>query len=168
MTFCPWIFVTVLIITVIATLVVGAWMLPETVLIIRRIAGAKRGMTAARTKQRIPEAYQPLTGTLRERIRTAVRDPGTLTDPRWMIASYFYGALIALALPLRPLGLVVDGVWCGPLGRMPLVLPLIVRLADLEADWSMRRRVAALDGTMEVSSPAGGPTVIDVMLPCVW
>ena len=32
----------------------------------------------------------------------------------------------------------------------------------------MRRRVAALDGTMEVSSPAGGPTVIDVLLPCVW
>ncbi|MGY5007109.1 ATP-binding protein [Streptomyces sp. 900105755] len=32
----------------------------------------------------------------------------------------------------------------------------------------MRRRVAALDGTMEVSSPAGGPTVIDVELPCVW
>ncbi|MEU1168409.1 histidine kinase, partial [Streptomyces sp. NPDC005921] len=32
----------------------------------------------------------------------------------------------------------------------------------------MRRRVAALDGTMEVSSPVGGPTVIEVELPCVW
>jgi signal transduction histidine kinase len=32
----------------------------------------------------------------------------------------------------------------------------------------MRRRVAALDGTLELSSPVGGPTVIDVMLPCVW
>ncbi|WP_328432870.1 hypothetical protein [Streptomyces sp. NBC_00453] len=76
--------------------------------------------------------------------------------------------VVILSLAGLPLGLVVDGVWCGPLGRTPLVLPLIVRLADLEADWSMRRRVAALDGTMEVSSPAGGPTVIDVMLPCVW
>ena len=137
MAFCLWIFITVLIITVIATLaVVGAWMLPETVLIIRRIAGAKRSMTAAWTGQRIPEAYQPLTGTLRERIRTAVRDPGTFTDLRWMVADYFYGALLALALPLWPVGLVVDGVWCGLLRRTPLVLPLIVRLADLEADWS--------------------------------
>ncbi|MGC0402274.1 signal transduction histidine kinase [Streptomyces sp. SAI-126] len=32
----------------------------------------------------------------------------------------------------------------------------------------MRRRVAALDGTFEVTSPLGGPTVIDVELPCVW
>lgn len=32
----------------------------------------------------------------------------------------------------------------------------------------MRRRVAALDGTLEVNSPVGGPTVIDVELPCVW
>jgi signal transduction histidine kinase len=32
----------------------------------------------------------------------------------------------------------------------------------------MRRRVAALDGTVEVSSPVGGPTVIEVELPCVW
>ncbi|WP_030938423.1 sensor histidine kinase [Streptomyces sp. NRRL S-646] len=137
MAFCLWIFITVLIITVIATLaVVGAWMLPETVLIIRRIAGAKRSMTAAWTGQRIPEAYQPLTGPLRERIRTAVRDPGTFTDLRWMVADYFYGALLALALPLWPVGLVVDGVWCGLLRRTPLVLPLIVRIADLEADWS--------------------------------
>jgi signal transduction histidine kinase len=137
MAFCLWIFITVLIIAVVGTLaVVGAWMLPETVLIIRRIAGAKRSMTAAWTGQRIPEAYQPLTGTLRERIRTAVRDPGTLTDLRWMVANYFYGALLALALPLWPVGLVVDGVWCGLLRRTPLVLPLIVRLADLEADWS--------------------------------
>lgn len=137
MAFCLWIFITVLLITAVATLVVvGAWMLPETVLIIRRIAGAKRSMTAAWTGQRIPEAYQPLDGTLRERIRTALRDPGTLTDLRWMVADYFYGALVVLALPLWPLGLVVDGVWCGLLGRTPLVLPLIVRLADLEADWS--------------------------------
>jgi signal transduction histidine kinase len=137
MAFCLWIFITVLIITAVATLaVVGAWMLPETVLIIRRIAGAKRTMTAAWTGQRIPEAYEPISGTVRERIRTAVRDPGTRADLLWMAAYWFYGALLTLALPLWPLGLVVDGVWCGLLGRTPVVLPLIVRLADLEADWS--------------------------------
>ncbi|MFH8615395.1 sensor histidine kinase [Streptomyces sp. NPDC017979] len=32
----------------------------------------------------------------------------------------------------------------------------------------IRRRVAALDGTVDVASPAGGPTVIEVELPCVW
>jgi signal transduction histidine kinase len=32
----------------------------------------------------------------------------------------------------------------------------------------MRRRVAALDGTMMVTSPAGGPTVIEAELPCEW
>ncbi|MFJ6085326.1 histidine kinase [Streptomyces sp. NPDC092369] len=132
-----WIFITVLLITAVGTLaVVGAWLLPETVLLIRRIAGAKRGMTAAWTGQRIPEAYQPITGTVRERIRIAVRDPGTFTDFRWMVADYFYGALIVLALPLWPLGLVVDGVRSGLLRRAPVVLPLITRIADLEADWS--------------------------------
>ena len=32
----------------------------------------------------------------------------------------------------------------------------------------MRRRVAALDGTIMVTSPAGGPTVIEAELPCEW
>ena len=32
----------------------------------------------------------------------------------------------------------------------------------------MRRRVAALDGTFAVTSPAGGPTVIEAELPCAW
>jgi signal transduction histidine kinase len=30
----------------------------------------------------------------------------------------------------------------------------------------MRRRVAALDGTLTVDSPSGGPTVISVEVPC--
>ncbi|WP_328875447.1 histidine kinase [Streptomyces sp. NBC_00287] len=137
MAFGMWIFITVLLITAIGTVVVvGAWLLPETVLLIRRIAGAKRSMTAAWTGVKIPEVYQPLTGTMRERFLKAVRDPGTHTDLRWMVAYWFYGALLALALPLWPVGLIVDGVWCGLLRREAVVLPLIVRLADLEADWS--------------------------------
>ncbi|RBL80086.1 sensor histidine kinase, partial [Streptomyces cavourensis] len=32
----------------------------------------------------------------------------------------------------------------------------------------IRRRVAALDGTVRVTSPAGGPTDIEVELPCAW
>ncbi|MEV2210488.1 histidine kinase [Streptomyces sp. NPDC050997] len=137
MAFGVWIFITVLLITAVGTLaVVGAWMLPEAVLLIRRIAGAKRQLTSSWTGREIPEAYQSLDGTLRERLRTAVRDPGTRTDLRWMVAYYLYGALVVLALPLWPVGLVVDGVWCGLLRRRALVLPLIVGLADTEARWS--------------------------------
>ncbi|GGN44013.1 sensor histidine kinase [Streptomyces fuscichromogenes] len=137
MTFGLYIFITVLIITAVGTIAVaGAWLLPETVLVIRRIAGAKRQMTARWTGREIPEAYQAIEGSLRERLRIAVRDPGTLLDLRWMVASYVYGALVILALPLWPLALVVDGAWSGVLRRSPVVLPLITKIADLEARWS--------------------------------
>ncbi|MEU0208156.1 histidine kinase [Streptomyces canus] len=137
MCFGVYIFITVLLIAAIGTVaVVGCWLLPEAVLLIRRIAGAKRNLTALWTGREIPEAYTPMTGTLRERLRISVRDPGTLRDFRWMVAYYLYGALLALALPLWPLGLVVDGVWAGALRRDPVVLPLIVKLADTEARWS--------------------------------
>ncbi|WP_314224825.1 sensor histidine kinase [Streptomyces zaehneri] len=137
MAFGTYLFVTVLLIAAIGTLlVVGAWLLPEAVLLIRRIAGAERRQVAGWTGREIPEAYEPLTGTLRERLRTAVRDPGTLADLRWMAAHYVYGWLVLLALPLWPVGLVVDGVWCGLLRRDAVVLPWVVRLADVEARWS--------------------------------
>jgi signal transduction histidine kinase len=130
-------FVTVLEITVIGTLLlVGVWLLPETVLLIRRMAGSKRSMVADWTGREIPEAYLPITGRLRERLRTSVRDPGTYTDLRWMVAGYGYGWLGLLALPLWPIGLLVDGAWCGLLRRKPVVLPLVGRLADLDAVWS--------------------------------
>ncbi|MFJ1808024.1 MULTISPECIES: histidine kinase [unclassified Streptomyces] len=137
MAFGAYLFITVLLIAATgAVAVAGIWLLPETVLLIRRIAGAKRRLTASWTGREIPEAYQPITGPLRERLRTAVRDPGTLTDVRWLAAYYAYGWLTVLVLPLWPSGLVVDGVWRGLLRREAVVLPLIVRLADLEASWS--------------------------------
>ncbi len=132
-----YLFITVLLITVIGTLlVVGVGLLPETVLLMHRMAGAKRRHVAAWTGREIPEAYRPITGGLRQSVRTAIRDPGTYGDLRWMIAYYGYGCLGCLALPLWPAGLVVDGVWCGLLGREAVVLPLISRLADLDAAWS--------------------------------
>jgi signal transduction histidine kinase len=131
-------FITVLLITAIGTVaVVGAWLLPETVLLIRRMAGAKRSMTSEWTGQEIHEAYLPITGPLRGRLRTAVRDPGTFADLRWMVADYGYGCLGFLAVPLWPAGLLIDGVWCGLLSRRPVVLPLITRLADLDAACSI-------------------------------
>jgi signal transduction histidine kinase len=127
----------VLLITVVGTIaLVGIWLLPETVILIRRIAGAKRRMVASWTSHDIPEAYQPITGTLRERLRTAVHDPGTLADLRWLACYYLYGALFFLTLPLWPLGLAIDGFWSGLLHRNPVILPLIIKLADLDARWS--------------------------------
>jgi signal transduction histidine kinase len=131
-------FITVLLITAIGTVaIVGAWLLPETVLLIRRIAGAKRSMVSAWTGQEIHEAYLPITGPIRDRLRTAILDPGTFADLRWMVADYGYGCLGFLAVPLWPAGLLADGVWCGLLGRRPVVLPLITRLAELDAVWSI-------------------------------
>ncbi|NUP20157.1 MAG: sensor histidine kinase [Streptomyces sp.] len=137
MAFGMYLFITVLLITAVGTVVViGAWLLPETVLLLRRIAGAKRRLTTAWTGREIPEAYRKIEGPLTERLRMVVRDPGTLTDLRWMAAYYVYGAMLVVALPLWPVGLVVDGVGCGLLRRRAVVLPWIVRLADLEAGWS--------------------------------
>ncbi|MEU9290451.1 sensor domain-containing protein, partial [Streptomyces sp. NPDC048275] len=77
--FATIIYITVLLFTAVATLaVVGAGLLPETVLQIRRIAGSKRTRVALWTGREIPEVYQPIEGPLRERLRTVVRDPGTL------------------------------------------------------------------------------------------
>ncbi|MFJ8188032.1 histidine kinase [Streptomyces sp. NPDC096105] len=115
----------------------GLWLLPETVLMVRRVAGAKRVQTAARTGRRIPEAYRPVPAGLRERLRGVLGDPGTRRDLRWMAAHSGYGLLLsALAVPLWPLAAVVDGVWSGVLRRKAVVLPLIGRLADLDARWS--------------------------------
>ena len=132
-----YLFITVLLITVIGSLaVIGIWLLPETVLLIRRMAGAKRTQASGWTGREIPEAYLPITGPLRDRLRAVVRDPGTYADLRWMVVHYAYGCLGLLALPLWPVGLLADGVWCGLLRRAPVVLPLITWLADLDAAWS--------------------------------
>lgn len=135
--FFSYLFVTVLLFVAAGTLLlVGAGLLPEAVLLVRRMAGAKRRQVEGWTGREIPEAYLPLTGPLRKRLRSAVRDPGTHTDLRWMVAYYAYGLLAVLAVPLWVVGLPVDGVRCGLLRREAVVLPLISRVADLDAAWS--------------------------------
>lgn len=133
MAFGTYLFITLLLVTVVgAVVVVGIGVLPETVLLIRRIAGAKRRQVAMWTGREIPEVYVPITGRLRRSLRAATRDPSTYADLRWMAAHYVYGLMGLLAVPLWPVGLLVDVL----LLRRPVVLPLIVRLADLETRWS--------------------------------
>ncbi|MER7989366.1 sensor domain-containing protein [Streptomyces noursei] len=133
-----YLFLAVLSSTAVATrIVIGAGVLPETVLMLRGLAGFKRRRVAAWTGVPVPAAYPPLRGGLGARVCTALPDPGTVRDLRWLGVHFTHGWLPAYAcLPLWPLGLVVDGVWCGLVGRRAVVLPLIARLADLDATWS--------------------------------
>ncbi|MCX5227043.1 sensor histidine kinase [Streptomyces sp. NBC_00233] len=117
--------------------VIGAGVLPESVLLLRRLAGWERRRTAARTGTPVPEAYLPLEGPLPARVRTAVTDPATGRDLIWAAAQLLYGMGVWFAsLVLWPPALLVDGVVTGLAGRRPVVLPLIGRLADLGAEWS--------------------------------
>jgi signal transduction histidine kinase len=163
-----YLFVTMLLIaTVGAVTVIGIGAVPETVLLLRRMAGAKRRQVAGWTGREIPEAYLPVTGRLRESLRTVVRDPTTVADLRWMVAYYGYGCLSYASVPLWPAGLLADGVWCGLLRHEAVVLPLISRLTDLDARWSqallkpppkalLARRVAELTETRAGAVAAHG------------
>lgn len=138
MALLSYVFIGVLIFTAVASvIVIGLGVLPETVLMLRRMAGFKRRQVGRWSGTAIPEAYTPLTGTLVERVRKAVKDPGTYRDLRWLFVHIVYGlALLYVALPLWVIGVLVDGVWCGLLGRRAVVLPLLGRLADLDTRWS--------------------------------
>ncbi|MFE0102759.1 histidine kinase [Streptomyces sp. NPDC059009] len=133
-----YLFMALILFTAVVTLlVVGAAVLPETVLLLRRTAGLKRRFIAEWTGEPVAEAYAPLTGDVRERVTKALQDPGTWRDLRWLVAHFAYGwVLLYVALPLTVVGLIVDGVWCGLFRQPPVLLRLVPRLADLDATWS--------------------------------
>ncbi|MFD0153451.1 sensor histidine kinase [Streptomyces sp. NPDC055721] len=117
--------------------VLGAGVLPESVLLLRGLAGLERRRTAARTGVPVPAAYLPLEGPLPARVQTAVTDPGTHRDLIWAAAHAVYGvALWCVSLVVWVWALPVDGVWAGLARNRPVLLPLIGRLAALETDWS--------------------------------
>ncbi|MER7947694.1 sensor domain-containing protein [Streptomyces sp. NPDC096079] len=117
--------------------VIGAGVLPESVLLLRRLAAWERRRAAAWTGTPVPEAYLPLEGPLPARVRTAVGDPSTRQDLLWAAAQLLYGLLLwYLSLILWAPALLVDGVLTGLAGRPPVALPLIGRLAGLGAVWS--------------------------------
>ncbi|GAA2290339.1 histidine kinase [Streptomyces kunmingensis] len=133
-----YLFVALVLFTAVVTLlVVGAGVLPETVLLLRRIAGFKRRRVAAWTGRVVPEAYVALEGPLGTRVRLGVSDPGTWRDLRWLVAHFVYGwVLFYASLLVWALAVVVDGVWAGVVRRPPVLLPLVGRLAELDATWS--------------------------------
>ncbi|MEU5220877.1 sensor domain-containing protein [Streptomyces sp. NPDC020807] len=122
---------------VLTVTVIGAGVLPESVLLLRRLAGWERRRTAAWTGTPVPEAYLPLEGPLPARVRTAFTDPGTRQDLLWGAAQLLYGMVLwCLSLILWIPALLVDGVQAGLVGRRPVALPLVGRLAALDAEWS--------------------------------
>ncbi|MFE0425765.1 histidine kinase [Streptomyces sp. NPDC058953] len=118
-------------------LVVGAPVLPETIAVLRRIAGLQRRWIAVSTGEPVAEAYLPVRGSVGDRVRTVARDPGTYRDLRWLVANAVFGwvAIFPLII-LWYFGLMIDGFWSGTLGRRARVLPLLERLADLDESWS--------------------------------
>ncbi|MZD09835.1 sensor histidine kinase [Streptomyces sp. SID5785] len=148
-----YLFVALVLFTAILTLlVVGAGVLPETVLLLRRVASFERRRVGEWTGRRIPEAYVRLEGPLRERVRQALGDPGTWRDLRWLVAHFAYGLLLLYAgLLVFCVGAVVDGLWCGVLRRPALVLPVVSRLADVDAAWS-RALLGPAPGARELAA----------------
>ncbi|MEU6394767.1 sensor histidine kinase [Streptomyces sp. NPDC046939] len=123
----------------VTVLVLGAAVLPEAVILLRSLAGIKRRQVEAWTGVAVPVAYRQLPQPLVDRVRVAATDPATRRDLCWLAAHFLYGWLLAYAaLLLWTFGVLVDGVWCGLLGRRAVVLPQIGRLADLDASWSAR------------------------------
>ncbi|GGY36856.1 histidine kinase [Streptomyces omiyaensis] len=131
-------FLPVLIFTAVVALTgIGAGVVPETVLLLRRIAGFKRQEVERWTGEAVPELYVPVAGALGVRVRTALRDPATYRDLRWIAAHALYGWLLAYAAVIVwVVGALVDGVWAGGLGNRAVVLPLVGRLAALDSAWS--------------------------------
>jgi signal transduction histidine kinase len=66
------------------------------------------------------------------------------------------GAAVRISLELRPDTLTVDVIDDGPGGADPAGSGLM----------GLRARVEALDGTLALASPAGGPTQLHAELPC--
>ncbi|MFJ2779616.1 histidine kinase [Kitasatospora sp. NPDC087315] len=130
--------------------VIGAPAWPEVVRALRRLAGHERMRAGAFLGAAVPEQYLPLDGSLSDRFRLAMTDPGTWRDARWLpVQTLGVIVLSLLTLVLWPVGLLVDGVRLGlavgaagrrgvPSRAEPVVLNLHVFLAERQAGWTAR------------------------------
>jgi signal transduction histidine kinase len=131
---CYLMFGVLLFAAVMAVTVIGAGAFPEVVLMLRRLAGFERRRVARWAGAEVPEAYRPLVGALRVRVRAAATDPGTYRDLRWSLAQLGYGLLLwYAAMVVAMVALLVDGLWCGLLRRRAVLLPVLPKMADAAA-----------------------------------
>ncbi|MFE9582727.1 sensor histidine kinase [Nocardia sp. NPDC006044] len=85
---------------------VGIPALPEAVRLVRPLVAFERRRAAKRLGEPIIEAYQPLTGGLRQRVATVFLDPANRRDFAWLVAhalTGIYAGLFAIALPISVL-----------------------------------------------------------------
>ncbi|MFD6155889.1 sensor histidine kinase [Nocardia sp. NPDC060256] len=85
---------------------VGIPALPEAVRVVRPLVSFERRRAAKQLGEPIAEAYQPLTGGLRQRVTTVFTDPANRRDFAWLVAQAVTGmfvGLIAVALPVSAL-----------------------------------------------------------------
>ncbi|MEU7139161.1 sensor domain-containing protein [Nocardia sp. NPDC046473] len=94
---------------------IGIPALPDAIRAVRPVASFERRRAAKQLGEPIVEAYQPLTGGLRQRVTTVFTDPANRRDFAWLVAQALTGmfvGLIAAALPVSALiQLVTPAIW---------------------------------------------------------
>ncbi|MEU9041350.1 MULTISPECIES: sensor histidine kinase [unclassified Kitasatospora] len=128
---------------------IGAPAWPEVVRALRSLAGHERVRAGAFLGTTVPEQYLPLDGSLSDRFRLAMTDPGTWRDALWLPVQTLSVMLLSLlTLLLWLVGLPLDGVRLGmadavarrrgvPSRAEPLVLNLQRFLAERQAGWTV-------------------------------
>ncbi|MEV6557372.1 sensor domain-containing protein [Nocardia sp. NPDC051756] len=87
---------------------VGIPALPEAVRVVRPVVSFERRRAARRLGAPIIEAYQPLTGGLRERVTTVFTDPANRRDLAWLVTHMLTGIVVAAFAVALPLSTVVQ------------------------------------------------------------
>ncbi|MBF6354891.1 sensor domain-containing protein [Nocardia higoensis] len=94
---------------------VGIPALPEVIRLVRPLVSFDRHRAAQYLGEQASEAYQPITGGLRQRVATVLTDPANRRDLGWLATHALTGtylAVFAIALPLSTLmHLAIPGFW---------------------------------------------------------
>ncbi|GLZ43474.1 sensor histidine kinase [Actinokineospora sp. NBRC 105648] len=114
---------------------IGLPAVPEAAALVRKLAALERRRAARELGIDIPEPYEPVTGSLREQLRTLWHDPATRRDLLWLLVHAPTGifiAAVAIGLPTGALNqLLIPAYWhlvpggvAGPFGYQVTSWPL--------------------------------------------
>ncbi|WP_218018271.1 sensor histidine kinase [Nocardia shimofusensis] len=107
--------VGLLIVSAFCLIGVGIPALPEVIRLVRPLVSFDRHRAAQYLGEQASQAYQPITGGLRQRVATVLTDPANRRDLGWLATHALTGtylAVFAIALPLSTLmHLAIPGFW---------------------------------------------------------